>query len=236
MYMRLKWKWLSGSGLKILAVVSMLVDHLAAFVWKGDPFMMTHLLKIGHRWITPYFLARSFGRIAFPIFAFLIVEGFLHTRSRIKYGRNLVIFALISEIPWCLLHYGGPQLRGHNVFFTLLLGFLALCAIESFKEDKPKMAAALIGMLVFSVLFQADYGCMGYAFIPMLYLLRGNIVFQAIVGCGMLPSRWIGGSAFIPISMYNGKRGFIKGAVGKYFFYAFYPLHLLAIYLFKTFI
>ena len=77
---------------------------------------------------------------------------------------------------------------------------------------------------------------MDYAFIPMLYLLRGNIVFQAIVGCGMLPSRWIGGSAFIPISMYNGKRGFIKGAVGKYFFYAIYPLHLLAIYLFKTFI
>ena len=105
---------------------------------------------------------------------------------------------------------------------------------ERFKDDKVKMTVALLGMLVFSVLFQADYGCMGYAFIPMLYLLRDNTLFQAVVACGMLPSHWIGGSAFIPISMYNGKRGFIKGSFGKYFFYAFYPLHLLAIYLFKT--
>ncbi len=232
--MALKWKWMSGSGLKLLAVVSMLVDHLAAFVWRSDPVFLTHLFKLGHRWVTPYFLARSFGRIAFPIFAFLIVEGFIHTHSRQRYGWNLAIFALISEIPWSLLHYGGLHLRGHNVFFTLLLGYLALCAIERFKDDKVKMTVSLLGMLVFSVLFQADYGCMGYAFIPMLYLLRNNTLFQAVVACGMLPSHWIGGSAFIPISMYNGKRGFIKGSFGKYFFYAFYPLHLLAIYLFKT--
>ena len=161
---------MSGSGLKLLAVVSMLVDHLAAFVWRSDPVFLTHLFKLGHRWVTPYFLARSFGRIAFPIFAFLIVEGFIHTHSRQRYGWNLAIFALISEIPWSLLHYGGLHLRGHNVFFTLLLGYLALCAIERFKDDKVKMTVSLLGMLVFSVLFQADYGCMGYAFIPMLYL------------------------------------------------------------------
>lgn len=234
--MRLKWKWLSGSGLKILAVVSMLVDHLAAFVWRGDPFMMTHLLKIGHRWITPYFIARSFGRIAFPIFAFLIVEGFLHTRSRIRYGRNLAIFAILSEIPFNLINSGTWTYPGQNVIFTLLLGFLGLCAIEYFKEDKSKMAASLLGLLAISIVFRADYGCAGYGFILMLYLLRENILFQAIVGSCMLSTRYIAGTAFIPISMYNGKRGFMKGALGKYFFYVFYPLHLLAIYLFKTII
>ncbi len=232
--MRVKWKWLSGSWLKLLAVASMLVDHLAAFVWKGDPLVMTHLFKIGHRWITPYYMMRCFGRLAFPLFAFLIVEGFVHTRSRKRYGLNLGVFALISEIPFNLINSGSWHFIRQNVFFTLLFGFLGLCAIEYFKEDKKKMAISLLGLMAVTVIFRADYGFVGYGFILMLYILRENLLFKSIVGCCMLSKQWIAGAAFIPISMYNGKRGFIQGAFAKYCFYAFYPVHLLVIYLINT--
>jgi hypothetical protein len=151
--MRVKWKWLSGSGLKILAVVSMLVDHLAVFVWRNDPWAMTHLFQIGQRWVTPYFLMRSFGRLAFPLFAFLFVEGFIHTRSRKRYGLNLGVFALISEIPYNLVVSGTWHCMGQNVFFTLFFGFLGMCAIEYFKEDIKKMAFALLGLLAVTVVF-----------------------------------------------------------------------------------
>lgn len=65
-------------------------------------------------------------------------------------------------------------------------------------------------------------------------LLRHRPLFRAIVGAGMLSWRWIAGLAFIPIGMYNGRRGFIQGPFAKYIFYAFYPLHLLVLYFIKV--
>jgi hypothetical protein len=81
--------------------------------------------------------------------------------------------------------------------------------------------------------FNADFGYKGFGFIILLYALRHTKVVQAILGCCLLPSDWLGGLAFIPINMYNGKRGFIQGKWGKYFFYAFYPVHLFILYLIK---
>lgn len=75
---------------------------------------------------------------------------------------------------------------------------------------------------------------LGYGFILMLYVLRELRPVQAVVGACMLPSRWIAGLAFIPINLYNGRRGFIRGQVGKYLFYSFYPLHLLVIWLLQS--
>ena len=92
------------------------------------------------------------------------------------------------------------------------------------------MLASLLGLLVASVLLKVDYGCSGYGFILMLYVLRENKILQAVIGSCMLSSRWQAGLAFIPISMYNGQRGFVKGPLAKYAFYLFYPLHLLLIY------
>ena len=91
---------MSGSALKIIAVLSMVADHCAYFLMEPD---------------TPLYDAmRCFGRIAFPVFAFLIAEGFAHTRSRTRYFLNLLGFALLSEIPWYLLNgYDGT----HNVMF-----------------------------------------------------------------------------------------------------------------------
>ena len=220
---------LSGSALKLIAMVSMVVDHSALFLLKNQLVLSQSLFSWHGREITWYYLMRCFGRLAFPIFAFLIVEGFIHTHDRLKYGRNLLIFALISEIPWALLH-NGFHMFGHNVIFTLLWGFLGLCAIDRFRDDWRRIGLILIAMLGVAFVFRADYGGPGFAFIILLYALRRHLALQALVGCCILPMKWVAGLAFIPIGMYNGERGFIRGQVGKYLFYIFYPAHLLLLY------
>ena len=229
-----RWRFLSGSWLKILAVVTMLIDHLAHFLWYDNPEFQTVLFSLRGREVTIWALFRMIGRLAFPLFAFLLVEGFQHTHDRKKYGLNLFIFALISEIPWNLVHSGTLFYVRQNVMFTLLLGYLGLCALEYFRVDKLRMTLSVLGLFVVAFFARADYGYLGYAFILLLYALRENAVVRAVAGCAALPSHLIGGMAFIPIAFYNGERGFIKGPVGTYLFYAFYPVHLLVIWLIRT--
>ncbi len=212
-------------------MASMLADHIAAYILAGRPFWDTPLFMGLDTPVTPYLLVRWFGRMAFPLFAFLLVEGFVHTRSRLRYGFSLGILAVISEIPWNLVHGGALLYPTQNVMFTLLLGYLGMCALEQFKGDDAKLVGSLLGLLCASLLLNADYGCAGFGFIFMLYLLRDRILYQAVLGSSMLNGHLFAGAAFIPISLYNGKRGFIRGTFGKYLFYAFYPAHLLVIWL-----
>ena len=225
---------ISGSILKLLAVFSMLIDHMAYFLFKNDEAFLQVLCTVGSKEVTPYFLMRAFGRLAFPIFCFLIVEGLVYTRNRWKYGRNLLLFALISEIPWNLVHAGTWHHPGQNVFFTLFLGYMGICCLEYWKENAFKKAIGLLLLLAISFKFRADYGYRGYGFILMLYALRNHLLLKSVIGCCMLSGAWIPGLAFIPISLYNGKRGFIQGPVWKFCFYAFYPVHLLVFYLCKV--
>lgn len=230
------YKILSGSWLKVIAMASMLIDHTAGQLLRHMEAFNEPLISLGHHHMTWYFLMRCAGRLAFPLFAFLLVEGFEHTRSRRRYGRNLLMFALISEIPWNLTHGGHLYGLSQNVFFTLFLGFLGLCAIEHYRDNLKHQAIVLLSLFVASILLLCDYGCSGFSFIIMLYLLRRQPLFRAIVGAGMLSYRWIAGLAFIPIAMYNGQRGFIQGPLSKYLFYAFYPLHLLVLYFIKVWV
>lgn len=227
----LNYKILSGSTLKVIATVSMLIDHIAAVLLKENPVELLTIL--GHNG-TLYSLMRFIGRLAFPIFAFLITEGYLHTRNRVRYGGKLALFALLSEIPWDLEHTGKLFiLSSQNVFFTLLLGYLAICMLEKYRSQPVKQGAWLLGLLAVSVILHADFGCSGYAFILFLYVMRERPLLRAVIGCGMLSSHWKAGLAFIPIALYNGKRGFAQGPFAKYFFYIFYPAHLLVLYLIR---
>lgn len=221
---------ISGSALKMIAIITMTIDHIASHLLRDSKAFMEPLFVYHNTIYDWYFLLRCIGRLAFPIFAFLIVQGFIHTSNKRRYGINLLVCALISETPWALLHKGF-HLMGHNVVFTLLLGYLGLCAIERYRDDRRKIGIILIGMLCFAFIFRAEYNSVGFAFIIMLYALRRHKALQAIIGFCMLPKGLFAGMAFIPINMYNGKRGFIRGAVSKYLFYAFYPAHLLIIHL-----
>lgn len=222
---------ISGSALKLIAVISMLIDHTAGHFLVHYAFANKVILEImGHKITLLVILRKFIGRLAFPIFCFLIVEGFLHTKSRLKYALNLGIFAIISEVPWDLLHRGQYfNIKTQNVLFTLLFGLLGIWALECFKEEKWKSILILVGLLMVSSYAHADYGVKGYGLVVALYGLRESRLLQAIVGSAL--TSWRAGIAFIPIALYNGERGFIKGKVMKYFFYAFYPAHILALYL-----
>ena len=169
---------------------------------------------------------RDAGRIAMPIFVFLLVEGFLPTRSRLKYGRNLFLFALISELPWNFVHTGTLRYSYQNVFFTLFLGYLGMCAAEYFWENRTLQFAGLLALFFVAYFLKADYGWKGFIFCLLMYLLRNERASQAIVGSCWLYYEWKACFSFIPINMYNGKRGYIREKVLKYFFYFFYPVHL----------
>ncbi len=120
----------------MVALVTMFIDHVGAAV-------LSRLEDRSAAYHTPYLVSRYIGRLAFPIFCFLLVEGFLHTRSVAKYARNLFIFGLISEIPFNLALYGKwiqldiryflhGSLKGthQNVFFTLLIGLVMMAGMK----------------------------------------------------------------------------------------------------------
>ena len=225
-----KYKVLSGSALKCIALITMIIDHVGFHLLRGSNIILLHAPGFS---LTLDFLMRKVGRVSFPIYCFLLTEGFLHTHDRRKYGRNLMLFAIISEIPWNLEHTGTLFYPEQNVFFTLFFGYMGLCCTESLKEQPRRQLAALLLLLLVVLGFNADYGVKGFGLILLLYLLREQKILQAVLGTCFLTSTWVGGLAFIPINLYNGERGFIRGRILKYAFYAAYPLHILVIWLIR---
>lgn len=223
---------LSGSALKLIAVVTMLIDHVGAAVLAR--FLVTGSWTKGLYFA--YETMRTIGRVAFPIYCFLLVEGFMHTRSLSRYAGRLAAFALVSEVPFDLAFSGVPLEFGYqNVYFTLLIGLLAITAAEWLAGREglhPALRVAWLVLCLFAgmgiaYLMHTDYDAKGVLCIFVLYLFRQSRPLQIIAGC--LAFGWFelpALVAFIPIAFYNGKRGF--GA--KYFFYLFYPVHLLIIY------
>lgn len=221
-----RFQVLSGSALKMIAIITMLIDHTAAVLLSIYPQAMTPLFYMGGKGYSVYRICRDVGRVAFPIFCFLLAEGFIHTRNRVRYGRNLFLFALISEIPWNFMFSDTWTYVKQNVFFTLFLGYLGLCALEYFRKTPWMQLLSLLALLLAAVKLNADYGWKGYIFVLLIYLLRNEKAAQAVVGSCWLSYEWKACFAFLSINMYNGERGFIRGKASKYLFYAFYPVHI----------
>lgn len=214
---------LSGSALKVIAVLSMVADHCAYYLMEHGTLL--------------YEVMRCFGRIAFPVFAFLIAEGFQHTRNRMKYFLQLLGFAVISEVPWYLLNGADGT---HNVLFTLALGVMALAAFEALKKDDILFWAVILSIAGFATWFGVDYEWRGILMMVVFYLF-GNVSnpsfpsdrkAQIICSFPLMMHYGIVGAllACLVIACYNGTRGFIHGQVVKYGFYAFYPVHLILLF------
>lgn len=174
---------------------------------------------------------RYIGRIAFPIFCFLLVEGFFHTRDIRRYTLRLGVFAVISEIPYDLAFRDTVlEFEHQNVFFTLLIGVVMMYALEKNREWPVKITEVLLAMWAAGFLC-ADYRYKGILLIAVYYFLRKYrwVKHGAGAAWNLIWNRSIqmyGAAASIFLIFYNGE----KGASMKYFFYLFYPLHLLALY------
>ncbi|MBR5421055.1 MAG: TraX protein, partial [Lachnospiraceae bacterium] len=152
-----RFQILDGSMLKLIAVVTMLIDHTAVFLMQNNT---TVLLRVSGYTLTLYTLMRTIGRISFPIYAFLLAEGYLHTRDVRQYSLNLLLFAILSEIPWNLEHTGTYLYpSSQNVFFTLFLGLAGIWVMDRFRDDIRRQAPLLLGLLLMTFLIKSDYGC-----------------------------------------------------------------------------
>lgn len=252
---------ITGSTLKLIAIVAMLVDHIGAAIVERIMIVNGYLeaaytsqaafgaWMAEHRLLcTTDLVMRAAGRIAFPIFCFLLVEGFQRTRDVKKYALRLGLFALISEVPFDLAFRSQVlEFRQQNVFFTLFLGLLVMIAFDRIRRSDLHVivkvvldAAALAGGILAADMLQTDYHGFGVLCIVMLYLFRENRRWQAAAGIvtilagsylmmgglNAMFSEMAAVIGFLPIYFYNGRRGLRM----KYVFYLFYPVHLLILY------
>lgn len=220
---------ISAAVLKWIAVVTMLTDHFAVAVY---------LQAAGCNYDV-YSVMRKVGRIAFPIYCFLLVEGFFHTRNVKKYLRNCLLFAVISEIPFNMAIFGQivyPQ--GQNVYFTLCIGLGALMILDRFRA-KYETRYVLLRLLTIAVaayageILDVDYHWKGVLFIVMFYYIRDMQEWiRNLAVIFAFAYEVTAPLAVIPIHFYNGERG----RQIKYLFYAVYPLHLLVFGLIRLFL
>ena len=219
--------------LKCIAMAAMFCDHAWSTVAPGSWVWLTCI-----------------GRIAFPIFAFQLAEGFQKTHDRGKYLRRMFLFALISEIPFNYLTEGGPVNPFHqNVMFTFCIALLAMTAIE-WGKTKGRVQywvvlvlSCLLGVALGFAAF-VDYFGYGVATVLLFYLFHGKrfgwipeilgmwyinweLGFPlAVAGHELwLPEQGFALLALIPIFLYNGKRGPHSKRI-QYACYAFYPAHM----------
>ena len=215
--------------LKLFAVVSMLVDHTGAVLVSqlrrmpsvtADPALAASLARL-------YRLMRRFGRLAFPIFCFFIVEGYFRTRNVKKYIMRLLLFAFISEFPFdYALHHGQPLMHKQNVYFTLVIGLIVIWAVHDvFKGMIAVDLVLMISAMFLAKFLKTDYNYHGVFLIELLYVTRFSSFYQNACGAAYMYfyEGWPTPLSFLLTYFYNGK----KGRSASRFFYWFYPVHLL---------
>jgi len=214
-------KGLDSFTLKIIAITAMTIDHIGSVLYPD------------------LIILRMIGRITFPIIAFLIAEGYFHTSNKNKYLLRMFIFALISQIPF-MLAIGNNLNILFNLFFVLLI-------LRIWETNKDKLIAIGLISLIIPFIFISDWSWIALALILAFKHFREDklkIIYSLtiITGLVVLWYLFLGSLTWAIISffmllpipfiyLYNGK----KGKSLKYFFYIFYPAHLLILYLIKVF-
>ena len=247
---------MSALTLRSIACVSMLLDHIGYLLAGRYPFLMPL------RWI---------GRIAFPLYVFLLVNGFRHTHSRPLYALRLAVFALLSQIPFTLFCDNRAFYPHMNVFVTLLCALLAVWGTDVLRRGSfTKYVCFLPALLLFAAMYFSplpiDYGAKGVPLAMVFYLFEGKpvptalgllgaVYYDRLLSLLLVPLHLLRGQAvsfapftawelaqscsllaLVPISLYDGTPGKLPdnpaaAKCTRLAFYAFYPLHLLALHL-----
>ena len=212
--------------IKIIACITMILDHIK------------YVIPVTNNFFTQYL-----GRISFPLFAFTITEGYSHTRDLTKYYERLFIFAIISQIPFMLFRTFVGEYMLLNIIFTLLLGLICITIYENI--DIEYLSIPLICLIIYlGYLVKVDYGWYGVCTVFLFHILKDekkylwisffilNLIY--FYSRELLSSLKIDTlynflfimSSLVFITIYNGK----KGKSLKFFFYLFYPIHMLIFY------
>jgi len=237
---------LSQESLKMIACITMLIDHIGATIvldcfYRAAGAEKAMLLEL-------YNGLRIIGRLAFPIYCFLLVEGISHTRNPKRYGLRLLIGALLSEIPYDLAFYGGINLQEQSVMITLLLGFVMLLAIRKV----PQLILKLLLVIPFALAAKAmhtDYGAKGilviaaFAFtreLPRKHLWQFFLLWFIFSPNHLMMLNWLSGFkitiqewaslSVVSLALYSGHK-LTDNRILQWGFYLFYPVHLLILYL-----
>ena len=219
-----KFKAIDGAQLKYIAFASMFIDHfnkaiITPFLTGTGPLViLTTIFDI-------------LGRIAFPIFAFMIVEGFFKTKSRWKYLRNLLIFAVISEIPYDMFQSAEfVNTWSQNILWGLALGLFTIMVIDRLKErikNRPLwvfLSLILVALSCLgSMLISSDYEYYAIIIIYLYYIFYDKRLVASGLGYLVIIKEIYAILGFATVLLYNGE----KGRQNKIFNYLFYPVHLL---------
>ncbi|NLL76845.1 MAG: conjugal transfer protein TraX [Clostridiales bacterium] len=243
-------KGITGSTIKLIAIIAMFLDHTGAIILErmmmnegmGSIVDVNSAASFMQQNMALYIadiVLRLVGRLGFPIFCFLLIEGFEHTHNMKKYAGRLLLFALISEIPFDLGFKGTFFYWGYqNVFFTLMIGLLVMIGLRFIEEkeawNKILRTASYVLVLAAGMgaaeLMSTDYSAFGVLTIAVMYFFRRRKTLSAGLGCATLtvmsPMEITSFLVLIPIHKYNGERGWNI----KWLFYAFYPAHILLLY------
>lgn len=224
---------LSQEWLKIIACVTMLMDHIGAVL------------------LPQYVWLRIVGRIAFPIYCFLLAEGVYFTKNPRWYGYRLLVGAVLAEIPFDIALYGAMTLRSQSVMLTLLIGFLMALCMKHTRRVEVKLLL-IIPFAMAAELLRTDYGGMGVVLIGLFVLTRNQTWAQPAQAAGMAAIFWLMDSipvrigaisipvemfailSLVPIMFYSGEKA-SKSKVVQWGFYLFYPVHLTVLYLIGRF-
>ncbi len=213
---------LTGLELKLIAMLTMVVDHIGAV------------------FLPQYGFLRIIGRLSFPIICFLTVEGFKHTKDVYKYVARLLVFALVSEVFYDFAFYGRINWAKNNSIFTLVAGAMTLYVFEkvnfitagvfaiiiSYMMNLLGFNYALYGTFLIYMIYLADKYCAKvreYTYVAWSIIVLYMIFYQNSIQA-------FGAFSVVFMLLYSGEKGYKSNAV-RNIFYFFYPLHLLLIFI-----
>ena len=219
---------LNRNQIKYIAIIAMIIDHIGMFL------LSPGIDEAAWPKVALYAVMRIIGRLTGPIMLFFLVEGFIHTSSRIKYAARLLIFGLISQIPYALSHYNTLWVLDFNVIITLFVTFLLLLATEKIKNRGVKI---LVTIALIMITFCCDWGVIGPFMAWLFYQYRDDrksqIKAYSIV-CGILI---IADALILALNGYHwyGElwQAGSRTAINKWIFYIIYPLHLLVFWVIR---
>ena len=235
---------LNRNQIKYIAIIAMIIDHIGMFV------LSPGIAEAAWPTVALYATMRVIGRLTGPIMLFFLVEGFIHTSSHVKYALRLLIFGLVSQIPYALSHYNTLWVLDFNVIITLFITFLILLATERIKNRVLKI---LVTIALILITYCCDWGLVGPFMAWLFYQYRddrkaqikaysivcGILVISDVLILALNGYHWYGelwqAGVFLVIPFllgYNGQAGSCT-AINKWVFYIIYPLHLLVFWVIR---